>query len=197
MIAGIVVGVVALVALCLLLGWLYLRKREKKQKQRRGTKEIDLLTTDRPAPVENGMEPTPYMTPPSSNAAAGMRPASAATTTDAPGRRSSANSHDPIWRQSYRPVSPSTNTSYSAAEEQQHASANHGHHALGQGGFGVLGTQAMNKHAEAPSRLRPVNVIQHEDGGAVTSPPPPAVSPEIVELPPSYAEVRRAEDRQA
>jgi hypothetical protein len=37
-----------------------------------------------------------------------------------------------------------------------------------------------------PSSMRPVNIIQHDDGGAIDDPP----SPVTVELPPSYHNIR-------
>lgn len=49
----------------------------------------------------------------------------------------------------------------------------------------------------APGAMRPVNVVVHDDGGAIPQPVPgegstsPGGAEEVVELPPSYADVRR------
>jgi hypothetical protein len=49
-----------------------------------------------------------------------------------------------------------------------------------------------SKTAEGPSRLRPLNIIQHEDGGLVPNTPAAPAAEEVVELPPSYNDVRQA-----
>lgn len=68
----------------------------------------------------------------------------------------------------------------------------------GNGGGSGAGRQEMLKSAEGPSRLRAVNVIQHADGGVIPADPArdsprEGAEEEVVELPPSYNEVRRAE----
>jgi hypothetical protein len=46
--------------------------------------------------------------------------------------------------------------------------------------------------AEGPSRLRPLNIIQHEDGGLIQDTLVAPADEEVVELPPSYNDVRQA-----
>lgn len=44
----------------------------------------------------------------------------------------------------------------------------------------------------APGTLRPVNIVQHEDAGSLaTGGPTVTQTDEVVELPPSYQDVRR------
>jgi len=50
----------------------------------------------------------------------------------------------------------------------------------------AIGSTSTRKGG-APPQMRPVNYIQHDDGGA-------AEDPEIVELPPAYTSVRKPGD---
>jgi hypothetical protein len=56
----------------------------------------------------------------------------------------------------------------------------------------ITGRQETSKTADGPSRLRPLNVIQHEDGGLMPNTPAAPADEEVVELPPSYNDVRQA-----
>lgn len=63
-------------------------------------------------------------------------------------------------------------------------------HLFGAGGANAGASRQDIKNPDGPDGLRAVNVIQHQDAGGM-----PAVNEpeEVIELPPSYNEVRRAD----
>jgi len=50
----------------------------------------------------------------------------------------------------------------------------------------------MSKSVEGPGRLRPLNIVEHEDAGGVLDVPVHPGEEEVIELPPSYNAVRQA-----
>jgi hypothetical protein len=132
------------------------------------------------------------------------------------GDQHSVASHDPLvppssWNPAYnnvganyqRPTTPSATTEFSNTHSgitDSYAGGTSVHTAPispSTGGFSTAGAaaaggrQEMSKSAEGPPRLRPFNVIQHEDAGGVPATEETPVEPEVVELPPSYNDVRR------
>jgi len=224
MIVGIVCGVVALILLALIFFLLYRRRKSKQARMYGGTKEVDLLKSDRPlshagAGDNAHLEPTPFYAPANQNngngspttSASGHRPSTSVDTSGYGGadQRSIAPLVPPsAWNQNNhnRPITPSA-SGYEGTEYTSHTHNSGSEHAPGSvpnsptggaTGFGfgaaaATGRQEMTKNTEGPSRLRPVNVVQHADGGAVPVTSPPPAEDEVVELPPSYNDVRRAD----
>ncbi|CAG7849993.1 SubName: Full=Uncharacterized protein {ECO:0000313/EMBL:CCA67286.1} [Serendipita indica DSM 11827] len=223
-IAGVVCGVLAILVLCAAI-YLWRRRRARKERQYGGTKEVDLLRSERP--VVNfdtvGAEPIPYYSsnnapsatansrPTTGGAAAnGHRPSTSISTTNAGDRQSTA-SHDPLvppsaWNNHaqhhspyHRSSTPSGTgyqndgtdmTSTGASSDYQTNSPTH-LSAPAAGTFaGATRQDVKNPEGPGSGGLRPVNVIQHQDAGGV---PPTNEPEEVVELPPSYNEVRRIE----
>ncbi|KIM22273.1 hypothetical protein M408DRAFT_12104 [Serendipita vermifera MAFF 305830] len=120
LIVGVVVGVVALIAILLFAFFFWRRRRAQKARRYGGTKEVDLLKSDRPAAVGastdgHTFEPTPFYAPPrqsdsATNSNPGTRPNTANNTrpntaghrpstsigTSAHGANPSLDSHDPL-----------------------------------------------------------------------------------------------------
>jgi len=178
-IVGGVVGGVAFIT-AIILAWFFLRRRSK-QKRRRSKRSVDLLNEDEdddsppqnpnhlPHQLEAYYAPEPFMVPDTSTLPDG-------TTADGHGVGGSS-----------RPMSGTSQTySRSGTPDVQGPGASQGY------AWAAGSTATSNSRKGAPPRMRPVNIVQHEDAG------PPLLpaegedkdEPETVELPPAYTAVR-------
>ncbi|KAF8649171.1 hypothetical protein AX16_005969 [Volvariella volvacea WC 439] len=64
-------------------------------------------------------------------------------------------------------------------------------------GMSATGSSATGRKGGAPRPLRPINIIQHDDGGSVPM-PPPGQGPDVdtIELPPAYSQVTRRQEEE-
>lgn len=206
---GVVCGVVALLVL-LLIGFILYRRRRARNPQYVGTKEVKdrSVHVAGAGPDNQHLEPTPFYAPDNnsnSNANSTHRP----STSIGSGYNVDRHSMTPLvppssWNPNAvynRSTTPSGRSGYEGTEytSNGHSWSDHtpvsvpasSTAAVGSG----MGRQEMTKHVEGPSRLRPLNVIQHADGGTVpiTETGPQAAENDVVELPPSYNDVRKAD----
>ena len=216
LIVGIVVGVVALAALLLFAFFFWRRKRAQKARRYGGTKEVDLLKSDKhPGPMAamdgHTFEPTPFYTPPRQSTSNGTRPNTAGTRPNTAGHRPSASgdttgygadpsvdSHDPLappsaWNP--RAVGPagvaSSGYGTSTGRSDVDGTTDTGSNVNGSDYAPASPTMAKSAEGPASSRMRPMNIIQHQDGGVLPV-SPPVGEDEVVELPPSYNDARAA-----
>lgn len=214
-IVGVVCGVVALLLLALIACLLYRRRRARNDRYA-GTKEVDLLK-DRPAPASgpehSQLEPTPFYAPnhnshtPPENSNSTHRPSTSISSGYNNGDQHSTAPLVPpsAWNPNAmngRPTTPSGRSGYEGTDYTSagHSISDHTPPASPtSGGWSAAGRHEMTKSAEGPARLRPLNVIQHADGGTlpVTETSPPPAEDAVVELPPSYNDVRRADGVQS
>jgi hypothetical protein len=204
-----VVGVVALLLL-LLIGFLLYRRRRARNAQYVGTKEVDLLR-DRPAHVAGAgadnqhLEPTPFYVPDNnsnSNANSTHRPSTSIGSGYNVDQHSITRNAPPSsWNPNAmynRSTTPSGRSGYEGTEYTSNGS-DHTPISVPASPTTAIssgpGRQEMTKQTEGPARLRPLSVIQHADGGAVpiTETGPQPAENDVVELPPSYNDVRRAD----
>lgn len=165
---GVIGGLVALIVLALLV-WFILRKR--KQAARRRAHDVDLLPEGQ-GPEAEFYAPEPFVIPSSSRAA------------------SATHSHQGEDGLTSRPSMSDFGRRYSALSTTDNSDSQYlgtvpGVLAPGAGSR----TTTSRKSPGGPPVLRPVNVVQHEDGGEV-----PEASgsgePETIELPPAYTSVK-------
>ncbi|KAF9453145.1 hypothetical protein P691DRAFT_802020 [Macrolepiota fuliginosa MF-IS2] len=177
-IVGGVVGGVAFLS-CLILALFFFRRRSN-QKRRVKERPVDLLHEDEDEDEDDDPRRNPnaqqshqleYYTPEPFMVTDPTAPSDGATTA-ATGTGYGASSSD-------RPLS---GTSFTRSETTDF---------LGVGyGWAAGSTTTSNSRKGAPPRMRPVNIVQHEDAGP---PPPPAdkeEETETIELPPAYTAVQ-------
>ncbi|KAG8829478.1 hypothetical protein FRC18_009297 [Serendipita sp. 400] len=210
-IVGTICGVLGLLAI---LACIFLLRRRHKQKSAKyaGTKEVDLLKAERePAPLAGfdgqTTEPTPYYAPSNGSpvthgaASSGHRPSTSISTMNhggLPDRRSGA-SNDPLvppsaWNpHNARAASPSGRSRFEGTDIT--TTDNTSDYLMTRDRpYSPIGRDSW-KTAEASHQLRPMNLVQHEDAGAVPT-TTTSNGEEVVELPPSYNDVKRAEGGQ-
>lgn len=163
---------------------LFFLRRRSKQKKRRSKHSVDLLNgyedddddhpqnpQQLPHHLDEYYTPEPFMVPDTSTVPDN-------TTVDEHGVVVGGSS-------SGRPMSGTSQTYSRSGTPDVHAAA---------GGYGwAAGSTATSSSRKgALPRMRPINIVQHEDAG----PPPPAPAdgnkeePETIELPPAYTAVR-------
>lgn len=162
---------------------LFFLRRRSKQKKRRSKHSVDLLNgyedddddhpqnpQQLPHHLDEYYTPEPFMVPDTSTVPDN-------TTVDEHGVVGGSSSG--------RPMSGTSQTYSRSGTPDAHAAA---------GGYGwAAGSTATSSSRKgALPRMRPINIVQHEDAG----PPPPAPAdgnkeePETIELPPAYTAVR-------
>lgn len=156
---------------------LFFYRRRSKQKKRRSKPSVDLLNgyedeDDRPQDpqqlphhLDDYYTPEPFMVPDTSTVPD-------TTTVDEHGVAGSS-----------RPMSGTSQTYSRSGTPDVHAPAGYG--------WAAGSTATSSSRKGALPRMRPINIVQHEDAG-----PPPAPAdgdkeePETIELPPAYTAVR-------
>lgn len=206
LIVGLAVGLTGgLAVIGLLLFLLWRRRDKKKRRQFGGTKPIDLLKSEQePKPTMAGrndpnLEPTPLVLPPAPTSDGRSSSEGRPSTGMANNRRGSASTwgtHAPLVNGTNRAFSPTTEAtsdwtgSETGTNDRSSILTSTMNHQAG-GLFGMRGGERP-KTPQGPSSWRPVSYVQHRDAGAVATEPSPPIS-EVVELPPSYADVNRGQ----
>ncbi|TDL22848.1 hypothetical protein BD410DRAFT_698316, partial [Rickenella mellea] len=171
LLGGVLGGVVAIAALLLFL--LFLRRRRRLHQTELGKERPDLFN-EGPATSAGGVPPNaqahPFVLPEISTThdpseAGGTENAGLAGAASASGRYSTGTSdHRYSVSTDGRPLTPSA--------------------------YGATSTSGTSRKSPMPPMMRPVNVVQHDDGGGVPMSPPPDEDAETVELPPAYTNIK-------
>lgn len=166
---GVIGGIAALIILALLV-WFILRKR--KQAARRRAHDVDLLPEGQAGgPEAEFYAPEPFVVPSSSRA------------------QSRTNSHQGEDGGTSRPSMSDFGRRYSALSTTDNSDSQHLSTVPGVLAPGTGSRTTTSRKSPGGPVLRPVNVVQHEDGGEL-----PAASgsgePETIELPPAYTSVK-------
>jgi hypothetical protein len=180
-VGGVIGGVAGLLAIALLALFFLRRRRFHRQNKER---PVDLIndgdSNGHDDQLPQYYRPDPFVMPDPSVAGgasmregegAGLLAAGAAGTEGRASHESttSASTRPPVMSALQRPATPDRRSS---------------------AGFGGASSSTTRKGG-APAPLRPVNIIQHDDGGRVPDEAKGEGEPETIELPPAYTNIRR------
>ncbi|KAF8586590.1 hypothetical protein K439DRAFT_1614971 [Ramaria rubella] len=180
-IVGGVVGGLAALAVLGLLAFLFIRRRRRQRHP--AAHGVDLLPEvaqrDPDHPPEF-YQPEPFVIPPASHADADENGGTSAGRPSMSDRRYSAVSTTDPSESAYG-TTTGTGTNFLAAG------------AAGGSRTTSYGPGSSRKSPAGMPQLRPVNFVQHEDGGELPEPSGSGAldEPETIELPPSYTNIRR------